>query len=47
MYRYSICTGCKSDEPDGDKSICCECKRCYVDTDEEKYESLDDKYETF
>jgi len=47
MYFYRICAGCKYDEPDGDKTKCCECKNYYVDTDEEKYESLPDKYEIY
>lgn len=45
MYRYSICSGCKSDEPESDKCKCVECKRGYADTDSEKYETLPDKYE--
>ncbi len=44
MYRYSICAGCKHDETSDDKTACCDCKRCYVDTDVEKTESLPDKY---
>lgn len=47
MYMYSICLGCKSNEPSSDKCKCVDCKRCYADTDEEKYESLTDNYETY
>lgn len=44
MYRYCICEGCRHDETSDDKCACTECKRSYADTDEEKYESLPDKY---
>ena len=47
MYFYRICEGCKNDQPESDKCECVECKRCYADTDQEKYELLPDKYETY
>ena len=44
MHRYTVCAGCVHNEKSDDKTACCECKRCYVDTDEEKAAALPDKY---
>ena len=46
MNLYSVCDGCKDNQPESDKCTCISCKRCYIDTDEEKYNALPDQYET-